>query len=618
MIKEFLFIAPEKEVETVHIGVFPSRGRYFRRAMTHRGKGVFTVEVDVPEGEVFIHYFLNGDFSKPISNNLEDQVSRSDHLKRCSVYIGTEPFCALEFQPQSPYVSHVVGGRTILRAISHHSWVQAVQWESAGGESLPFQIAFCHKNKKYWTLELPRRLRSSSFYFRLEGMEEDIALHQENPLTLPMAKSSGAIASASHSIGYQIFPDRFHKSTSQTQQSYFHQWGDRPGHFSYFGGDLKGIIQKISYIKELGADFLYLNPIFAAKTSHRYDTIDYFRVDPLLGSSADFLKLVESAHRMGLRVILDLALNHCSVDFFAFKDVLHRQDSSEYIDWFNIHSFPVKISDPPCYDAWSGYKDMPEFNLDNPTVQNYLIKAVVFWLEEFGVNGFRLDACSHLPLEFTHRLMRAIENANPRALVIGELWHKNTSVLIEETGIHGITNYSFYWEVVVPMIEKQGFPVDRLADAIIASVYRLPLGQGSVSWNFLSNHDLPRLISVLPDPKLYRLAIALLYALPGSPVVYYGEELAMRGQNDPDNRRCMDWQRIQDQAPLLEYFKRLNKLRRLKRRLFESGGFSIRHEDKEKRELSIRYTADGEEMAFLFNFTTNEAKIYIDGQPYDI
>ena len=352
MIKEFLFIAPEKEVSTVHIGVFPSRGRYFRRQMTHRGKGVFTVEVDVPEGEVFIHYFLNGDFSKPVSNNLEDQVSRSDHLKRCSVYIGTEPFCALEFQPHSPYVSHLDEGRMVLRAISHHSWVQAVNWITIEGESLSFRPAFCHKNKKYWILELPRRFQSSSFYFCLEGVDDEIALYKDNPLTLSSAQlSMTPQANGAHAVGYQVFPDRFSKSASQKNQAYFEPWGDTPGNFSYFGGDLRGIIEKLPYITELGVDFLYLNPVFIAKTSHRYDTIDYFRVDPLLGSSADFLELVECAHRLGLRVILDLALNHCSVDFFAFKDILEHQEDSLYIDWFTIDSFPVTVSEPPCYGA---------------------------------------------------------------------------------------------------------------------------------------------------------------------------------------------------------------------------------------------------------------------------
>lgn len=619
MIKEFLFIAPEKEVTSVHIGVFPSIGRYFRKSMRHRGRGVFTVEVDVPEGEVFIHYFLNGDFSKPVSNNLEDQVSRSDHLKRCSVYIGTEPFCALEFQPQAPYVSYLEGERTYLRAISHHSWVDGLSWVSLKGDILPFRQVFSHKNKKYWFLELSDHLRKSSFYFKLEGNEGDIALYRDNPLRVPTVEStSAAITSAANSAGYQVFPDRFYKSPQQKNQNYFQQWGDAPGNFSYFGGDLRGITQKIPYIKELGVDFLYLNPIFAAKTSHRYDTIDYFQVDPLLGSAADFRELVETAHQMGLRVILDLALNHCSVDFFAFQDVLQCQERSQYSDWFNVHSFPVKVSDPPCYDAWSGYKDMPEFNLENKEVQNYLLDAVLFWLQEFAIDGFRLDACSHLPLDFTRRMMRRIEAVNPQALVIGELWHKNTAVLVEETGIHGITNYAFYWEVVVPLIEKQEFPVDRLADAIIASVYRLPMGQGSVSWNFLSNHDLPRLISVLPDPANYRLAIALLYTMPGSPVVYYGEEIAMPGLNDPDNRRSMEWQRLEDQKGLFNWIKRLNHLRRLKRHLFDCGEFSIHVTDNRNRELTVCYTLKQEQMCFNFNFSSNEVKIYIDGKNYEI
>ncbi|MCP5106576.1 MAG: hypothetical protein GY950_24540, partial [bacterium] len=256
---------------------------------------------------------------------------------------------------------------------------------------------------------------------------------------VPVEKSIPAWAA-----GYQVFPDRFFKSARQTPRDFFTGWGQPPGNYSYFGGDLPGITQKLPYLSRLGIHFLYLNPVFYSKTSHRYDTVDYYQIDPLLGSRSDLEELVREAHGWNIRIILDLPLNHCSVDFFAFKDILEKQLNSAYCDWFHIRRFPVEVKADHDYGSWQGNKDMPEFNLRNPAVRDYLLGATRYWLETAGIDGFRLDACSSLPQDFIRDFVNSVRDVKKEAVVVGEFWHTGGSRLFREGGVDGLTNFSFY------------------------------------------------------------------------------------------------------------------------------------------------------------------------------
>ncbi len=620
MLKEFVFIAPDSDVTTVHIGIFPSQGRYFRTRMTDKGNRVFQAEVQVSKGELYYHFFLNNNFNIPYNNCSEGLISPDDPLKRSFLNIGTQPFCAVEFDTQDKHVFPLDPGHWILRAISHYSWIRSLILVTDFSGEIPFSLNHQYKNKKYWHLRLTGDFRLDVFSIKIKGSDRQLFLPQANCARQPSPQKYFFVLPDKlsfpakpiilpYSTGYQIFPDRFFKSQRQTGNFDFSGWGGPSAKNSFFGGDLPGITEKLTYLAELGIDFLYLNPVFHARSNHRYDIIDYYKIDPLLGGGRELQELIKEAHHLGIKIVLDITLNHCSIDFFAFRDVLIHQQASKYRDWFHLDRFPVRVCDAHHYGSWYGNKEMPEFNLENREVQDYLIDACLYWQERFDIDGWRLDACSSLPPDFVRRFVQQIRVCKNDVLIIGEFWHKNAYDLIVDNGIDGITNYGFYWDVIVPFFEKGTHSVEKLADEIIKLNYKYSPRQIQYAWNFLDNHDLPRLISIINNRQLYRLAVVLMYAFPGMPVIYYGNEICLEGMNDPDNRRCMNWQRVYESTSLIGFYKSLNRIRKTYSHIFNEANIAVPFLDRKNKILMINRFIDGESLTFVFNFSKKQKKL---------
>jgi glycosidase len=412
-------------------------------------------------------------------------------------------------------------------------------------------------------------------------------------------------------VGYQVFPDRFLRSGVEAAGNNFDAWGSPPGLLSVFGGNFRGIIEKLSYIKQLGVDFLYINPVFHSRESHGYDTIDYYQLAPRLGKAREFKELVKEAHHLGMRIVLDIPFNQCGIDFFAFKDLLKHQQESRYRDWFYVRRYPVEVKQNHGYDSYLGYPYMPEFNLENPGLRAYLLDVVKYWVEEFDIDGIRIDNFSFLPRSFVRQLTESLRQVRSRALVIGEYWQSNARGLLEKTGLDSITNYSLYWEVLVPLFTRDTLSLEQTADALMNWYYRYGLHVIDYTWNFLSNHDLPRLYTIMKDKRLYPLAIALIYALPGMPVIYYGEEIPMQGMNDPDNRRCMEWNRA---APGANhgpsgFIATLGKLRKDYPGIFRESNLAIPYvNEKSKIMMLHRYNSE-QALSFIFNFGGEKVRL---------
>jgi glycosidase len=203
-----------------------------------------------------------------------------------------------------------------------------------------------------------------------------------------------------------------------------------------------------------------------------------------------------------------------------------------------------------------------------------------------------------------------MESIKKEFLVIGESWHHDSDWLFSEGGIHGLTNYSFYWRVVVPLLEKASLPLDKIAQAIIDLNYRYSYRNGRYCWNFLSNHDLPRLYSIIADKANYKNAIVLLYALPGIPVVYYGEETGLQGLGDPDNRRCMEWPPQGGDTLFGDIYRVLNRLRKDHKSLFSQGNIAIPYVDNGKGLLILERFTSQESMYFIFNFSPEPHRLH--------
>ncbi len=360
-------------------------------------------------------------------------------------------------------------------------------------------------------------------------------------------------------VFYQIFPERFCNGEPANDPPGVVPWNDLPTRENFFGGDLRGILARLDYLQDLGVTALYLNPIFRAGTNHRYDTWDYFQVDPALGDAALLKELVEAAHRRGMRLILDGVFNHCGEGFAPFQDVCEKGAASQFADWFLVHSFPLQ-KEPLSYATCGGAPYLPKLNASYRPVQEYLFKVARYWLEEAGIDGWRLDVPFKVPFAFWREFRRVVKAANPAAYLVGEVWREAAPWLEGDT-FDGVTNYRLrelildYCLTNVLDGEDFGFEVHMLRRA------QGPLAANML--NLLGSHDTARIFTLLKgDLERLRIALTFLMTVPGAPLVYYGDEVGLLGEADPDCRRTMPWEEARWDTRVLSLYKELIALRR--------------------------------------------------------
>lgn len=428
-------------------------------------------------------------------------------------------------------------------------------------------------------------------------------------------------------VFYQIFPDRYARSASVQVSGIFAPWGFRPTQHGFAGGNLRGIEENLDHIADLGANALYLCPIFSSTANHRYHTHDYFRIDPVLGSEKDFDNLLRSCHARGMRLVLDGVFNHCSRGFYPFNSVLEQGEESPYIKWFHIHGFPLNAygRDKANYDCWWGLPALPKFNTANPEVREFLFSVGEYWVER-GIDGWRLDVPSEInDNSFWQEFRRRVKVINPDAYIVGEIW-ENPARWLQGDQFDGVMNYvarKAILDAFMPHRPRQhgetyfsppagtshdpvGFAQEQMqwAQRLALDLEAAFPGDGfGYNLNLLGSHDTLRLVTLagenLPTPedafvrnplprqnlrKEYPasalMALTLLYMLPGAPCIFYGDEVGLEGGRDPDCRRCMPWneltQNFREQEPYvtLQFF---NLLRRQSRVLGE-GNFGCRLE----------------------------------------
>lgn len=351
-------------------------------------------------------------------------------------------------------------------------------------------------------------------------------------------------------------------------------WDTLPTRENMFGGNLAGICEKLEYIASLGVNSIYLCPIFKSNSNHRYHTVDYFEIDPVLGTLKDFDKLVKKAHKLGLRVILDGVFNHCSRGFFQFNSLMELGKNSPYVDWFHVHGWPLHAySGKPNYDCWWGYPALPKFNTDNPDVRDYLFSVGEYWMKR-GIDGWRLDVPNEIDDDsFWQEFRRRIKAINPEAYIVGEIWDE-PSRWLQGDQFDGVMNYPLRKAVLAYLFDEKPIALAEFAKRLREA---FPAGRFGVPMNLLGSHDTIRLSS-LPCSNLQRvkLALALLFFLPGAPCIYYGDEIGMEGGKDPDNRRSFPWDKFAEmqKAPVFEYLKGLIALRN-KERVLREGSLEI-------------------------------------------
>ncbi|MCS6843686.1 MAG: alpha-amylase family glycosyl hydrolase [Caldilineales bacterium] len=360
-------------------------------------------------------------------------------------------------------------------------------------------------------------------------------------------------------IFYQIFPDRFARSASVPKPSNLEPWDSPPTVHGFKGGDLMGVVERLDYLQDLGVTAIYFNPVFASTANHRYHTYDYFQVDPILGGNAALRRLLDEAHRRGIRVILDGVFNHASRGFFQFNHLLENGPASPYLDWFIVHGWPLHAYDghrPPNYASWWNLHALPKLNTRTPAVREFLWNVGSYWVEQ-GIDGWRLDVPNEInDDEFWREFRRRVKAANPEAYIVGEIWD-DASRWLQGDQFDAVMNYPVtraclglfaHRTLQQDLLRNTGYgyvpllDVASFAEVVDENLHRYPRDVVYAQLNLLDSHDTPRFLTLARgDESAFRLASLFLMTYPGAPCIYYGDEIGMTGGRDPDCRRAFPW-----------------------------------------------------------------------------
>ncbi len=440
--------------------------------------------------------------------------------------------------------------------------------------------------------------------FRQDYADTNIGIGEMWQLTV-YDKSYNTPDSFKGRVMYQIFPDRFYREgepqfdgklepywVHQSTQDLPHYLPDEKGEIlnnDFFGGNLKGIMSKLDYIKNMGVGIIYLNPIFKAYSNHRYDTCDYKTIDPMLGTEDDFVALCSEAHKRDIKIILDGVFSHTgsnSIYFDAnkiFGNGAVSNENSPYRDWYKFSDYPNK------YESWWGITTLPCVDELNHSYMEYIItgqnSVIRHWLDK-GADGFRLDVADELPDEFIKLLTDTVHSHKPGSIVLGEVWEDASNKIaysvrrkyFSDCELDSVMNYPFMNAIIALCMGN--ISISDFEKSIMTICENYPKPVTDCLMNSLSTHDTARILTVLSGAddniskrqkaefvmsdeqrakavnKLF-VAVFLQFILPGCPCIYYGDEIAMEGFNDPFNRGYFKWE---NQGNFVyEFFKQMAK-----------------------------------------------------------
>ncbi len=425
-------------------------------------------------------------------------------------------------------------------------------------------------------------------------------------------------------IFYQIFPDRFFNGDSandpdfsedfykglnklpasgKTNDEYFHleeNWNDyrgltrspyrtdgKPDYYSFYGGDIEGVRQKLDYLVDLGVSIIYFNPVTLGKSNHKYDAGDYMTLDPHFGSKEDWKRFIAEAHDKGIRVVVEAVYNHCGDTHWAFQDCVKKGPDSEYWEWYEWKNWPLPEQGSyeaiQYYDCWWGFGLHPNLNFDNTRkaeqengvrdiaegdpnwpVVNHLLDATEFWLTEMDVDGFRMDVPNEVPFWFWKLFRERVRSIKPDAYLVGELWSTAPEWVGNDT-FDAVMNYRHFKDPVNNFIGHGRGNAQSFEAGLAPGRTAYPSQAVRVMMNLIDSHDTVRFITTAGGDRR-RLKLAALFQMTylGAPHIWYGDEIGMEGQRDPDCRRPFYWTYEEDpgRVEMREFYKSVTHLRR--------------------------------------------------------
>ena len=390
-------------------------------------------------------------------------------------------------------------------------------------------------------------------------------------------------------VWYQIFPSRFAKGEYAECKKEFLPWsklGQPVKNSECYGGNLQGIIDKLDYLKELGITGIYSTPVNQSASQHKYDTEDYLTIDRDFGTNEIFACLVKEAHSRGIRIMVDGVFNHCGKEFFAWQDVLKNKEKSKYRDWFFINDFDIRDGEANAskgkFYSFAFVDNMPKLNTNNPEVQDYFIGVCKNWIREFDVDGLRLDVGNEPSHEFWKKLYAEVKKLKPDFYIVGEIWH-NSLPWLREKEFDAVMNYPIQKAISTFLEYEEMTSVDMEHNLNRCfSMYYTQTNE--VLLNQMDSHDTIRITNRLKSTDKALCALAILFALPGSVCIYYGTEVLLEGEHDPDNRRCMPWAEIESGMfdDRISFAKRLIELRKTIPMLRSSNVEFVREESSSR------------------------------------
>lgn len=432
-------------------------------------------------------------------------------------------------------------------------------------------------------------------------------------------------------VWYAIFPERFANGDELINPPETLAWGDtkKYSNSQRFGGDLQGIIDHLDYIEDMGFTGIYMTPIFSSDSAHKYDINDYYEIDSAFGDKETLKKLVDEAHKRGIKVMLDAVFNHCGFRHPYFQDVLDKGIDSKYYDCFYIidkdkpllpfemaldtvlddeqevycHQNPNEIN----YRTFAFTPKMPKMNTDNPLMKEYLLDVATYWIKEFDIDGWRLDVSNEVSHAFWRDFRKAVKAVKPDAYIIGENWD-NSNPWLGGDQYDAVMNYEILfpiWNFFGTNIDHKNIKPTDFVEKISKVLTDYPKNVLRSMYNLVDSHDTTRLLEICNnDPKIAKQVYLFLFTFPGAPSIYYGGEVGLTGKHDPDNRRCMPWDNQNED--LKTFIKKL---------------IQIRQANKDFKDVEFEWiTADNEtsvlvykkgETTFIFNNSNRNQKVVL-------
>ncbi len=615
------------------------------------GDGTYTVSLLLPKGTYQYKFVVDGQWQQDPANpegaddgfGGQNSVLRvDDSFSTIEIGLGDGRIYGDDLEPVFDYSTCNPLSPTVisLTARAHLGDVQevAVEYTAGGGPRQELVMAEVEKDAafQYYRAEVELAAAGDRLEYVVRYRDAD-TVEYLGPRGMTSARPDPGFVYteaafppfftpewAKDGIIYQIFPERFANGDKgndpdfsepwyeganslpaggRTNGEYFHlveDWYDvgglvrspyrtdgKPDYYSFYGGDIAGVRQQLDYLNDLGVTVIYFNPLNQGMSNHKYDPVDYLKIDPHFATEQEFKDFVQDCHARGIRIVVDMAFNHTGNWHFAFRDAVEKGPASPYYKWYEFHRWPLPAARDignasDYYDCWWGFGLHPNLNFDltrsnanennikdirdadpNMPVVDYVLSVADYWLGTLDIDGFRLDVPNEVPHWFWALWNERCRSIKPDCWLVGELWG-NAGGWIGPRGFDSTMNYKFFRDPVMDFIGKGSIDAASFDQRLGPGRFQYPPQSVAVMMNLIDSHDTIRFLTSAGDARRLMLAAMFSMTYVGMPHIWYGDEIGMTGGKDPDCRRPFDWRYAGDprRAALRDYYGRITRLRR--------------------------------------------------------